>query len=273
MNRTLLFPATLVAFLSACGGSDDDVGGVRSTSIYQPEPGVTFHWQLQGTINTGVDVDIYDIDLEDTDESTIADLQAAGRKVICYFSAGSYEEWRADEADFPAAVRGNDLDDWEGEQWLDIRSDDVREIMAARLDMARDKGCDGVEPDNVDGYSNDTGFPLTYADQLSYNRFLASEAHDRNLSIALKNDLDQIEDLVDDFDFAVNEECYQYDECDALAPFIDADKAVLHVEYDETLQSDSVARQTFCSELSSSGLSSTVLPLALDGTYAFPCWD
>ena len=51
--------------------------------------------------------------------------------------------------------------------------------MQARLDLAVSKGCVGVEPDNVDGYQNSSGFPLTAADQLAYNRFLAGEARAR----------------------------------------------------------------------------------------------
>ncbi len=77
--------------------------------------------------------------------------------------------------------------------------------MAARFDMCRDKGFDAVEADLVDGYARDSGFPLTAADQLTYNRMLADLAHERGLSIGLKNDLDQVADLVDHFDFAINE--------------------------------------------------------------------
>jgi hypothetical protein len=84
----------------------------------------------------------------------------------------------------------------------------------------------------MDGYRNDTGFPLTAADQLRYNRLVARLAHDRGLAVGLKNDLDQIPELVGDFDFAVNEQCAQYGECGALKPFVDADKAVFHVEYE-----------------------------------------
>jgi len=37
------------------------------------------------------------------------------------------------------------------------------EHVARPLDLAAQRGCDGVEPDNVDGYSNDNGFGLTAA--------------------------------------------------------------------------------------------------------------
>ena len=67
-------------------------------------------------------------------------------------------------------------------------------LLEARMDLCRDKGFDAVEADNVDGYANRTGFPLTAADQLRFNRFLAAAAHARGLSIGLKNDLDQVAD-------------------------------------------------------------------------------
>ncbi|GAB4532542.1 MAG: endo alpha-1,4 polygalactosaminidase [Anaerolineales bacterium] len=200
---------------------------------WQPAPGTSWQWQLSGAIDTSPDVQMYDIDLFDAPQSVIDQLHADGRTVICYFSAGSWEDWRPDAGDFPAAVLGNPLQGWPGEKWLDIRQmDTLTPIMRARLDLAVNKHCDGVEPDNVDGYTNDTGFPLTAADQLTYNRFLASEAHARGLSIGLKNDLDQIPDLLPDFDWALNEECFTYGECSLLTPFVQAGKAVFGVEYD-----------------------------------------
>jgi len=140
-----------------------------SSTWYQPKPGVTWHWQLTGTINESYPVEIYDIDLFDSSAELIARLKQEGKKVICYFSAGSYEEWREDADEFPENVLGRPLQGWPGERWLDIRSDKVKEIMKRRLDLAKEKGCDGVEPDNVDGYLNNTGFPLTAQDQLKYN--------------------------------------------------------------------------------------------------------
>jgi hypothetical protein len=199
--------------------------------IWKPAPKTSWQWQLSGTIDTSFDVQMYDIDLFDTSVSTINAIKAKGAKVVCYFSAGSYEDWRSDASAFPAAALGSNMDGWPGEKWLDVRSAPLRAVMADRLDLAVQKGCDAVEPDNVDGYANDTGFPLTGADQLAYNKWLAAEAHARNLSIALKNDLDQIPELVSHFDFAVVEECFKYNECAMAKPFITANKAVFEVEY------------------------------------------
>ena len=178
---------------------------------------------------------MYDIDLFDTGQSIIDKLHNDGRIVICYFSAGSYEDWRPDKSKFPASVLGSPLDGWAGERWLDIRRLDLLgPIMKARLDLAVSKKCDGVEPDNVDGYSNQNGVGLTANDQLVYNKWLAAEAHARGLSIGLKNDLNQIPQLVSHFDWAINEQCWQYNECALLTPFVNAGKAVFGVEYSGT---------------------------------------
>jgi len=200
--------------------------------IWRPAPGTSWQIQFTGAIDTSLDVDMYDLDLYDTPKSRIDALHADARVVICYFSAGTWENWRPDAGRFPARTLGANNADWPGEKWLDIRAlDALAPIMDARLDLAVEKGCDGVEPDNVDGYANATGLPLTFADQLAYNRYLAEAAHARGLSIGLKNDLGQIRELEPYFDWALNESCNVYDECELLSPFVAAGKAVFGIEY------------------------------------------
>jgi hypothetical protein len=209
---------------------------VRETAVWQPPPGTTWQWQLTGTVDTSIDVSMYDVDLVGVSQSVIDTLHQDGRIVICYFSAGSYENRRPDADKFPESVLGKSIAGWPGERWLDIRQIDVLSpIMTARLDFAVQKKCDGVEADNVDGYINNTGFPLTAAHQLTYNRWLANEAHARGLSIGLKNDLEQIPELLPYFDWAINEQCFEYNECHRLKPFVDAGKAVFGVEYEGDL--------------------------------------
>ncbi|UTW09899.1 endo alpha-1,4 polygalactosaminidase [Pseudomonas benzenivorans] len=186
--------------------------------------------QLNGKLQRP-DRQLYDIDLYDTSAQTIGDLKAVGRIVICYFSAGSWEDWRPDAASYPSAALGAPLADWPGERWLDIRRADVRALLAKRMDLAVSKGCHGVDPDNVDGYSNPNGLQLTAADQLDFNRWLAREAHARDLAVGLKNTVDLLPQLVDDFDFAVNESCYAYQECDGYRLFRQQGKPVLIAEY------------------------------------------
>ena len=178
------------------------------------------------------DVDLYDVDSVTPNSTGTAAIHARGAKAICYVSAGTWEDWRPDAGQFPASVKGA-KNGWPGERWLDIRQTGVLiPIMDARVAKCRQAGFDGVEWDNVDGYSNRTGFPLTAADQLTYNATLANLAHQHGLTVALKNDVEQVPDLAPYFDYAVNEQCQQYRECGAYdAAFIGAGKAVFQVEY------------------------------------------
>lgn len=229
------------------------------TEIWSPAPGVRWQWQLTGTIDPQVDAEVFDVDLFETSDAVMDELTSRGYRIICYFSAGSYEGWRPDAGSFPDEALGQIMDGWPDERWLDVRHPAIRELMAARLERAAARGCDAVEPDNVDGYANDSGFPLSYGDQLAFNRFLAAEAHALGMSIGLKNDLDQIADLVDHFDWALNEECMQYDECEALLPFIEAGKAVLHVEY-----GDSAMEAEVCPRARELGFDTLIKRLDLD---------
>jgi hypothetical protein len=215
--------------------------------VWAPAPGTTWQWQLTGTVDTSLDVQMYDIDLFDNTAQTIATLHSQGKAVICYFST-QYENWRPDASSWPASVIGSGLDGWPGENYVDIRSPIVRSIMQTRLDLAVSKGCDGVEPDNVDEYTNSNGLGITAADQIDFNTFIATEAHARGLSVGLKNDLDQVATLQPHFDWVLDEQCNQYSECDMLEPFVKAGKAAFGVEY-------SGSASNFCPKMVTDGYS------------------
>ncbi|MFI8215549.1 endo alpha-1,4 polygalactosaminidase [Streptomyces sp. NPDC085932] len=264
MSRRLLTGAALLcALVAAALAGCSDGGSGRASPRWQPRPGLAWQWQLDGRVDPSADVPVYDIDGFENSAADVARLHRAGRKVICYVNVGAWEDFRPDRDAFPRSVLG-EPDGWKGERWLDIRRRDVlRPIMERRFDMCRDKGFDAVEPDLMEGYGNDTGFPLTAGDQLAYNRMIAAIAHERGLAVGLKNDLPQIPRLVSHFDFAVNEECAQYDECDELSPFIEAGKAVFHVEYTQR-------RSGFCAESRRLGLSSMLKKPDL-GVWRSPC--
>jgi hypothetical protein len=97
-----------------------------------------------------IDIDLLDI-TEANDQTTIKEL-AKTKQVICYFSAGSREDWREDAAQFGSGDYGQELDGWPGENWVNVKSDKVRSIMKARIEKAKQAGCTAVDPDNVDGY-------------------------------------------------------------------------------------------------------------------------
>jgi hypothetical protein len=222
-------PSTGLGSASPSPGASSAPG---AAAWWRPAAGLTWQWQLSGTLDRSVDAQVYDVDAVETTAADVAALHAARRKVICYVNAGAYEDWRPDAGRFPAPVLGKELAGWPGERWLDIRRWDVLEpILAARFETCRAKGFDGVEPDNMDGYANESGFPLTDGDQLAFNRRLADLAHRLGLAVGLKNDVEQAAALEPAFDFAVNEQCLAYDECGALRAFTAAGKPVFHVEY------------------------------------------
>ncbi|MFD7898807.1 endo alpha-1,4 polygalactosaminidase [Streptomyces sp. NPDC059743] len=259
----LLPLAVLVLLLLVTGcspaGPEKGTATEKPTSAgrWAPRPGSAWQWQLDGRVDPGIDVPVYDIDGFENTVADVARLHRDGRKVICYINAGAWEDFRPDSDAFPASVRGRP-NGWDGERWLDIRRLDIlKPLMEKRFDMCRAKGFDAVEPDLLDGYLNDTGFPLRAAHQLAYNRMIARIAHERDMSVGLKNDLPQVPALVGTFDFAVNEECAQYDECTLLTPFVEAGKAVLHVEY-------ALSTNDFCTQSRRLGFSSMRKNLDLD---------
>jgi hypothetical protein len=239
MRRVLL---CLVAgsLVLATGLTSASAADGHASKLHAPEPcpgcwhpalNTSWQWQLQWKVDTSFDVEMYDIDMFDNSKALVGQLQADGRHVVCYISAGTWENWRPDADAFPQSVLGA-KNGWPGERWLDIRKLQVlRPIMRARIRICAQKGFDGIEFDNVDAYSNRSGFPLTARDQLRYNEWLANAAHKAGLSAALKNDVEQVKQLLPYFDFTLNEQCFQYHECGTLQPFIDAGKPVFNVEY------------------------------------------
>jgi hypothetical protein len=276
MRFALLGP-WLVMFAVACSAGSDDrdgglaepsAGGGETAEVWRPVLGTSWQWQLSGLpIDTSYDVEAYDVDLFDSRPSLIDALHDDGRIVICYFSAGSWESFRPDADQFPDVTKGSPLEPpFEDELWLDIRDPMVRALMIARLDRAESLGCDAVEPDNVDGYANDNGHGLSAEDQLDFNRFIAAEAHARGLSIGLKNDLDQLDALADHFDWALNEECFSFEECDGYADnFVAQNKAVFHVEYVDLGRIDEV-----CAVTGPLGFSTLIKDIELDADRV-PC--
>src|SRR5687767_9845109 len=115
LRRPLLIALLFVLTLPGVSIAQDE------PEIWQPPAGITFQLQLNGTIDTSVDAEVFDIDMFDSPASLVEELHAQGRHVICYMSAGSYEEWRPDAESFPKRVLGKPLDGWPGERWLDVR--------------------------------------------------------------------------------------------------------------------------------------------------------
>lgn len=249
-------------FLSAVCFAQSLPVPMTCNGCYFPPLVSRYQYVLSTAPDLSISADLYDIDAFDNSAAVVASIHGAGHRAVCYVSAGSWENWRPDAAQFPASVKGNN-NGWPGEKWLDIRQISILgPIMQARMDLCKQKGFDAIEFDNVDGYTNKTGFSLKYQDQLTYNSYLANQAHLRGLSVGLKNDVEQVPDLLVYFDFTVNEQCFQYNECDTLTPFIQAGKPVFNVEY-------KLSTSKFCSKANARNFNSSKKKLALDNYVVF----
>ncbi|KAF2669987.1 hypothetical protein BT63DRAFT_432522 [Microthyrium microscopicum] len=213
-----------------------------------------------------MDADVWDLDLFDTPAATIAALKATGKKVLCYLSAGTYEPGRPDSTQLAATTLGAALPAWPDEKWLDVRDPAVLTIMQARIALAASKGCDGIDPDNMDAYNNQNGggfsTPLTQADAVTYTQALSAAAKSAGLAIGLKNAGEILPQVTDHVDFAVNESCVQFNECELYDSFVGGGKPVFHIEYSSST--------SVCTQGGATSALSTVLKNdALDGTVTY----
>jgi hypothetical protein len=201
---------------------------------WQPQPTTApWQWQLQGKIDNSIPAGVYEVDGFEAPAKTVAQLHRLGRKVVCYLDVGAWESYRTDAGRYPRSLLGKAYAGFPDERWLDVRRlEALAPILRRRFDLCRRKRFDAVEPDNLAGYENRTGFPLSAADQLRFNRWVAREVHRRGMAVALKNDPAQVRQLLGSFDFAVVESCFDYDECGSFEPFVTAGKAVFLAEYD-----------------------------------------
>src|ERR687888_1012842 len=193
-----------------------------------------------------------------TQENTgaVSDLHARGAHVIGNIDAGGAESFRPDFPEYQAfnnscngCLFGKPISGFRNEFWLNINNNVfghdpkdppgtmesaqqfILEEVANRLARVKADGFDGVEFDVVDAWQNRTGLTISPDTQLQFNSQLANLAHQQGLPAALKNDVEQIPDLLPYFDFAINEQCQQYRECATLDPFLNTGKAVYQVEY------------------------------------------
>jgi hypothetical protein len=229
---------------SSSSGATQGDGG----TLWLPTPTapIHFHWMIGGFATADILPNqagpvVYDVDGENSTAADVAAIHAAGAIAVCYVDVGTLEMGRSDYSQFPSSVVGPGVAGWPGENWLLVTAANqsvILPLMKARfMTWCQAKGFDAIEPDNLDGWSNISNISQT--DNLTYDLAIAQLAHALPLSIGLKNlatDLSgsQLSMFVSAFDWALNEQCYEYGECGAYTQagsFLPAGKAVFDVEY------------------------------------------
>ncbi|MFF6990181.1 endo alpha-1,4 polygalactosaminidase [Streptomyces sp. NPDC010273] len=232
MPLSAVLTATALAAVGCSGSATDTSPKTPETKVSAPPVHAGVDYQLGGAYTPPKGVSVVSRDHTAS--------PAPGLYNICYVNAFQAQpdaegDW---EADLLLRDRSGKVvmdKDW-GEAMLDIGTPAKRARIAEKvddwIDSCADKGFDAVEPDNYDSYTRAPHGLLTAADAEAFQALLARHAHARHLAIAQKNTLDLAKDRKRvGLDFAVVEECGQYDECGS---YLDAfGDHVIVVEYTE----------------------------------------
>lgn len=239
MLTTLCTAAVLVTALAACSGPEEAPSTPQTSSstggIAPPEGfpvGAGLDYQLGGAYEpaTGVQVVVRDV----------SDPPAEGLYSVCYLNGFQTQPeeaapWLADG--LVLLIDGVPLTDpdWPDEFVLDTSTFDQRTAIAERigagLQECADKGYDAVELDNLDSYTRSEG-RLSLVDNVELAAMLVKRSHGLGMLVGQKNAAEESATFKDiGFDFAVAEQCVEFDEC---ADYADAyGGAVLAIEYPE----------------------------------------
>ncbi|QHA08507.1 hypothetical protein GQF42_39265 [Streptomyces broussonetiae] len=225
-------PALAGCSARGTGDSRDTGGSQRPAAVRLPPRHAGFDYQIGGAYPPPEGVRIVSRDRSDS--------PAPGLYNICYVNA--FQAQPEERSSWPSDLLLRDAhgrvvidEDW-NEPLLDIGTPAKRERVAGRvnrwLDGCAKKGFDAVEPDNYDSYTRSHHL-LTASDATAYMTLLSRHAHARHLAIAQKNTAELAgERGRAGLDFAVAEECGQYDECGVYARAFDA--RVVDIEYTDS---------------------------------------
>ncbi|HQZ33871.1 MAG TPA: endo alpha-1,4 polygalactosaminidase [Ilumatobacteraceae bacterium] len=200
-----------------------------------PPRGGYFDYQLGGDYPPAVEIAVVARDW-------FAGEPSVGLYNICYVNA--FQTQPPDGSDrpdqrsgWPAAVVSSFEDpEWPGEFIIDLGTDEQRSLAAAfvdtMVDTCAEKGFDAVEFDNLDTYTRAADVPFGQAEALAFAAHIAAHAHSLGLAVGQKNTSELTREQAIDqvsFDFAVVEECAEYNECMAYRSIYGF--AVLALEY------------------------------------------
>jgi hypothetical protein len=280
---------------AAAGGSTQR--GWWRPSDSGPNEGPELQWELDHALNVRSAKDmgrgarnaagrvaanptVYDIDAIDNPASTVRALHRLHDKVICYIEIGAAGNYYSASQEglrvtyYQQLARAGDLGKSVAkypERYLNINaSSTLRIIKSMILRQCSAKGFDAVEPDIDDSYTDATGFRITEADNIRYDRALGAYAHRLGLAWGQKNgdqDASFSAALEPTTDFLLDEECNFYQACRIVAPpYLKARKLVLNAEYtNDWGRHPQADLRKFCAADEAAGIDGTLFAPALAG--------
>jgi|GEM_PF-3739333 len=252
------------------GVSRRQAGAASSSPVrsgWAPRAGLRWQLQLTGAVMDNLGANVYDLDPYATATQTVGDLRAHGNQTMCHLDVG------VADADLPDAPRlggrllGAPVVEPDGSVhgwWLDIRQwDRIAPVLSDRLDLCRAKGFQAVDADFGDGYAHATGFGLTEAEQLTYDRRVAALAHDAGLAVGVRTTAPVAVSLLPAVDFAIASGCFGAGSCASLLSYVAAGKAVFDVE--------ASAPDDVCPLARTYGITVSLLAAPTDVAASHPC--
>lgn len=219
---------------SSSGGATDEASPDRER-LGQVE---SFQVQLSGSLDLDVEADLFVIDLHSPSDEDFSTLSARSASIGCYFSAGSFEPWRPDADDFPAESLGDPLADYPNENWLDIKSESVVALMAARIESAVARGCTDVFPSLVRPSTSENTFSLSADDFANYAAHLAQVAHSVGLGALIAGGA-SFDPITEHYDAVLVFGCASAGSCDEWTTFAETERSVFSIEWgDESAPED-----------------------------------
>jgi hypothetical protein len=201
-------------------------------NVVLPPAGAEFDYQLGEAYAPAADVAVLSRDRNDEPDPV--------RYTICYVNGFQTQPneariWMGDNADLVLRDGEPVTDpDWPDEMILDTSTSDRRQrltaIVGEWIDQCAADGFDAIEIDNLDSF---TRFEdrLTEDDAVAFARALTARAHAAGVAIAQKNTVELLDRRTETgFDFAIVEQCNEYQECDAFTAVYG--NQVYVIEYD-----------------------------------------
>lgn len=240
MKKLFFLPFAFIACVSCSSETDKKEAVIEEpANYYQPQIGDTFEWRLNDISLSEVsqyNCKIIDIDAFSATKELVAAFHAKGIKVIAYVSVGTIENYRPDANLLPAEIIGKVYPEWPDERFLNLREiQKMKAFITSRFDMIKEKGFDGIEPDNIDAYNAENGFKLTLNDTKLFCEWIIEEAHNRQLSIGQKNTEELVPLLHKKFDWVLTEDLFDENNPNDYATYIADGKPVFCAEYTDVM--------------------------------------
>ena len=229
----------LVLALTICISCKKEKNKLNTDHYYKPQIGDSFEWRLDSIGLNEINqytCKIIDIDAFSATKELVDAFHARGIKVIAYISVGTIENYRSDSTLLPHEIIGNIYPAWPDERFLNIREiEKMKPFIISRFNMIKQKGFDGIEPDNMDGYGEINGFNLSLNDTEIFCEWIIEEAHNRGLSIGQKNTEELVPLLYKKFDWALTEDVFNSNTQNDYSLYISVNKPVFSAEYTDAM--------------------------------------